>query len=208
MNYKDMVSLLPYHITACPEFVAVKAIKDATLSFCRRSGAYRATLDPITTIRGLFEYDIDLPKNTNLVEIHSATLGSNEITPETEQGANHANPLWRTEMGTPKSFIRPSNKKIFLVPVPEASNENITLYASLKPSLTATGIDTEFVENYVDGIMAGALANLFNAQDMPWANPQRAMKHEAEFQAHIQDASNKADGRNGPTRKLVRYGGL
>ena len=208
MNYKDMVDLLPYHITGCPDFVVEKAIKDATLSFCRRSDAYRATLDPITTIAGFFEYDIDLPKNTNLVDIHSATLGEKEITPETEQGANHENPLWRTQKGTPKGYIRPTNKKIYLVPVPETSSQDVTLYASLKPSLTATSIDTEFVENYVDGIMAGALANLFNAEDMPWANPQRAMKHEAEFQAHIQDAKNKADGRNGPTRRRVRYGGL
>jgi|TARA_B110000285_G_C15018651_1_gene560365 hypothetical protein len=208
MNYKDMVSLLPYHIAGCPDFVVEKAIKDTTLSFCRRSDAYRVTLDPIETLVGVFEYDIDLPSNTNVVDIHSATLGEKEITPETEKGATHGNPLWRTAQGTPKSYIRPGNKKILLVPVPMTSGDSVTLYVSLKPSLTAVGIDTDFVENYVDGIMAGTLANLFNAHDMPWANPQRAMKHEAEFEAHIRDAKNKADGRNGPTRRTVRYGGI
>ena len=208
MTYEDMVSLLPYHIAGCPDFVVEKAIKDATMSFCRRSDAYRVNLDSIETEAGEFEYDIDLPRNTNLVDIHSATLGEKEITPETEQGANHENPLWRSQTGTPKRYIRPSNNTLFLVPVPEISGQNISLYASLKPSLTATRIDTEFVENYVDGIMAGALANLFNAHDMPWANHQRAMKHELEFEAHVRDAKDKADGRNGPTRRTIRYGGI
>jgi len=208
MNYKDMVSLLPYHIAGCPEFVVEKAIKDAVLSFCKRSGAYRATLDPIMTVSGLVEYDVDLPKNTNIAEVHSVTLAEKEIAPDTEQGATHANPQWRTEKSTPTHYIRPSNKVLYLAPVPIKSGDNVTLHASLKPSLSATSISTSFVEDYVDGIMAGALANLFNAHDMPWANPQRAMKHEAEFEAHIRDARNKADGRRGSTRRTVQYGGL
>jgi len=208
MNYKDMVSLLPYHIAGCPDFVAEKAIKDAVLSFCKRSGAYRATLDPIMTVSGLFEYDVDLPKNTNIVEVHSVTLGDKEIEPDTEQGATHANPKWRTEKATPTNYIRTDNKTLYLVPAPIKAGDVVTVYASIKPTLSATSISTSFVEDYVDGIMAGALANLFNAHDMPWANPQRAMKHEAEFEAHIRDARNKADGRRGSTRRTVQYGGL
>ena len=208
MYYKDMVDLLPYHIAGCPDFVVEKAIKDATLSFCRRSGAYRLPLDSIETVAGEYEYDIDLPSRSNIVDIHTVTVASKEITPDTEQGATHDNPLWRIEQSTPKSYIRPTNKTLFLVPVPMKSGDSVTIHASLKPSLKATGITDEFVEDYVDGIMAGALANLLNAHDMPWANPQRAQKHEAEFEAHIRDAKAKADGRNGATRRRVQYGGL
>jgi len=208
MNYKDMVSLLPYHIAGCPDFVAEKAIKDATLSYCKRSSAYRLTLDPIMTVSGTYEYDIDLPKNTNITDIYSVIRGESVITPDTEQGANHANPKWRTEKSTPTHYIRPSNKLMYLVPVPIKSGENVTIHASLKPSLTATSISTDFVEDNVDGIMAGAMANLFNSNDMPWTNPNRAAKYEAEFAAHIRDAKSKADGRLGPTRRTVRYGGL
>lgn len=208
MNYKDMVSLLPYQIAGCPEFVVEKAIKDAVLSYCKRSGAYRATLDPILTVEGLFEYDVDMPRNTNIVAIHSATLGEKEILPDTVQGATQTNAQWRKEKSTPTHYLRPSNKVIYLAPVPIKSGDNVILQASLKPSLSSTSIETDFVEDHVDGIMAGALANLFNAHEMPWANPQRAAKHEAEFGAHIRDASEKADGRNGPTRRTVRYGGL
>jgi len=208
MNYKDMVSLLPYHIAGCPDFVAEKAIKDAVLSFCKRSNAYRLTLDPVLTVAGLYEYDIDLPRNTNITEIYSVIRGEKELEPDTEQGANHANPKWRTEKSTPTHYIRPNNKMMYLVPVPIKSGENVTIHAAIKPSLTSTSISTDFVEDHVDGIMAGAMANLFNAHEMPWANPQRAAKHEAEFAAHISEAKNKAAGRNGPTRRTVRYGGL
>ena len=203
-----MVELLPYNIAGCPDFVVEKAIKDATLSFCRRSGAFRLPLDSFTTDEGEYEYDIDLPRNTNIVDIISVTVGKKEITPDTEQGATHANPEWRTQKSTPTSYIRPTNKTLFLVPAPALSGEDIIVHASLKPSLKATSIEDDFVEDYVDGIMAGALANLLNAHDMPWANPQRAAKHEAEVEAHVRDAKDKADGRSGSTRRTVKYGGI
>ena len=208
MNYKDMVSLLPYHIAGCPDFVVEKAIKDAVLSFCKRSSAYRFTLDPILTVAGLFEYDIELPRNTSITDTYSVIHAKKEIFPDTEQGATHANPEWRTEKSTPTHYIRPSNKTISLVPVPILSGQSVNIHAALKPTLKATSIADDFVEDNVDGIMAGAMANLFNSHDMPWANPQRAMKHEAEFEAHILIAKGKADGRNGPTRRTVKYGGI
>jgi len=208
MNYKDMVGLLPYHIAGCPEFVVEKAIKDAVRSFCKRSGAYRANLDPIDTYAGEYEYDFDLPSKTSVVEILSVTVAQKELEPDTEQGATHANPMWETEQSPPPSYIRASSKTLHLVPVPIKSDDAVSMSVSLKPTLTATSVQTDFVEDYVDGIMAGALANLFNSQDMPWANPQRAMKHEMEFEAHIRDAKSRADGRRGPTRRTVRYGGL
>jgi len=208
MNYKDMVSLLPYQIAGCPDFVAEKAIKDAVLSYCQRSGAYRLALDPVPTVEGLFEYDIDLPKNTTIVDIQSVTHDSKVLVADTEQGATTANPIWRLQKGTPTHYIRPTNKTLYLVPVPALSSNSISIHASLKPSLLATSISTDFVEDHVDGIMAGAMANLFYSHDMPWANPQRAAKHESDFIALIATAKSRADGRFGATRRTVQYGGL
>lgn len=208
MNYKDIVDLLPYQIAGCPNFVAEKAIKDAVLSFCKRSDAYRLTLEPGRTVAGLYEYEVELPKNTNINTVHSVIHGDKTIDPDTEQGANKVNPQWRTLQNVPTHYIRPNNKTLYLVPTPNKSGQQVVIHASLKPSLTATSISTDFVEDHIDAIVAGAMANLFNAHEMPWANPQRASKHEAEFGAHIREAAIKADGRNGPTRRTVAYGGL
>jgi hypothetical protein len=208
MYYKDMAPLLPVYIAGCPDFLVEKAIKDATLSFCARSAAYRVTLDPAFTIANYFEYEVDLPRNTTLVDLHVVVVGGTTLVPETEEGAAQINAKWRTEAGTPQYYIRPNNNMIYLVPVPLAAGDKIEITASVKPTLASAQISDDFVEDHVDGIMAGALSLLYDTPDMPWSNPQRAMKQEALFASYIQNAKNNADGRKGPTHRRVRYGGL
>jgi hypothetical protein len=208
MFYKDMSTLLPVHIAGCPDFLVEKAIKDATLSFCQRSSAYRVTLDPSLTIANFFEYEVDLPRDTTLVDIHVVVVGGNVLTPETEEGAAQINAKWRNEPGEPKYYIRPNNSTIFLVPTPLVAGEKIEITASVKPTLGSIQISDDFVEDHVDGIMAGALALLYDTPEMPWTNPQRAMKQEMLFAGHIQEAKQKADGRKGPTQRRIKYGGI
>ena len=49
----DVLSMVP----ACPEVTAERAIRSSVIDICEKTDVYQEQLDPVTAVKGIFEYD-------------------------------------------------------------------------------------------------------------------------------------------------------
>ena len=51
-------------VNDCPDSLIERNIRSAVIEFCEKTGIYQAELDPVTTVGGLHEYDLEPPNGT------------------------------------------------------------------------------------------------------------------------------------------------
>lgn len=123
----------------------------ATQQFCEIARPWTVKLDPIYTNATGLEYDLDLPRDTELVGIHTATLngrcikvwkeGDREVDPQHVYSPDGVVVALRKATGNDE-------------PMP------LVLEVSLKPGDTATGVEDFIAKQHAQLIARGAVANL------------------------------------------------
>ena len=58
--FPDILPVVP----ACPDSLIERNIRSAVIEFCEKTGIYQAELDPLTTVSGIYEYDLEPPSGT------------------------------------------------------------------------------------------------------------------------------------------------
>ena len=56
-------------VPGCPDTLIENNIRSAVIELCEKSGVYQAELDPVTTVNGIFEYDLEAPNQTAVHKI-------------------------------------------------------------------------------------------------------------------------------------------
>jgi hypothetical protein len=110
------------------------------------------------------------------------------------------------------AYIQRSLMNITLLNVPDAFNETddfIDYMISLTPSQTATGMDTDLLARYHEGIVAGAVGMLFAMPRKTWSNPTFSNQYLGQFSQTVAKATTDANqefSRRVP--RVVKYGGI
>ncbi|MNL23089.1 hypothetical protein D3C87_1444580 [compost metagenome] len=123
------------------------AILRAAQVFCEKTRAWVVELDPTLTIDGINEYDIDLPRDTELVRIESAKLNGEDFA------------VWKPGRGCGRYVFSPDARSLRFSR-PMGADQSLVLTCSLKPAETATGIDDIVFARYVRDIALGAAADI------------------------------------------------
>ncbi|GAA4647918.1 hypothetical protein GCM10023116_01800 [Kistimonas scapharcae] len=192
----------------CPNPVAKRAIKNATIQFCDEAEAYIHRPDPLTPVANLPELEFSLPEHTRLAKIHVLSYRSSALKPTSEMMLDSRAPGWQQEVGTPQAFYQMSQRSARIVPTPEKT-EALTVQATLAlaPTQRAEGVDDDFADQYYETLIAGALSRILGMQNQPWSNPQQAMVYGAAFAEMISRIKGRARGDNYAKRESVKYGG-
>lgn len=133
---------------ATPEPVLEHAVMRAAQYFCEQTRAWVVELDPTLTIDGITEYDIELPRDTELVRIESATFNGEPYAVWTPRSRAHGH------------FVSTPDGRVLRFSRAEAPELNLVLTCSVKPGEGASGIDDTVFARYVRDIAAGAIAGL------------------------------------------------
>lgn len=175
-------------VPGCPEPVAEHALLRAAQAFCERTKVWKLWLDPIQTVAGIMDYEIELEQRTELVQLVQATLDGRELDlrPYEILPAD-----WRdNQAGLGPLVATPDRKNIVLLPAP-TTEVFLRVEAILRPSNAAEGVEDFLFDLYVEPIALGAKARLMQQPGKPYSNPTEAAACESRFNSAMATLSVK-----------------
>lgn len=195
---KFFLDVLP-DVPGCPQPLVEHALRRAAQKFCSGSKIWKVWIDPITTIDGIVNYDLDLDSNSDVSWIENATLDGKEINPTTEQSLP-AN--WMTsQAGISDCIFTLDGKSINLIPSAGAGRL-LKVEVCLTPSNTSTGVEDFIYDAYVDIIATGAKARLMRLNKQEFTNFPLGKELDDSFTSSI--ASTAFQASRGFSRALPR----
>lgn len=202
--YPDVLPELP----GAPDIVVDHWLRNAAIEFCERSRILIEDLDPESAVVGQGEYDLVPDVGRDIVEVIDVSYNGVALRPRSvDYLENTYGGDWGARLGVPDCYTQLTADKLLLVPAPSAAlTDAIKIKVALKPSATATGIDDWLFIKYRFGIAAGAKAKLMSmAGNVPWKSPDHVPWYQAQFDAAIADAIDRA--KKGLVRAMPRFSG-
>lgn len=197
------------HVSGCTNPVAINAIRNAAIEFCRRSWAWNSNHDTLSLTATVAELDFLPPDDQLVSEVLEAWIGEHRIYHKSPDDLTEAlGHNWQTRTGLPKYITQTDPRVLRLVPIPAADMPNaLSMRVSWKPTRTAAGIDTTIFEEYVEEIACGALMRLFKMPKKPWSSATLYTSHYLEFDAYVAVVKTKVQNGFGRTarRTIARF---
>ena len=207
--YETLVPEILPMVVGCPDTLIINAVRRAVIELCEKTGVYSQQLDPLSTVSGTYEYDLEAPTGTLVHKIQWVTHQGEALEPLTTSLLEERQPKWRDESGTPKYFVKQSQKLFWLVPVPDATLTSSTiLRVQLRPTDASTACDSEVMSDYRDQIINGTLFRLLRVPGRDWTDFASAQVYASLFQEGIIYAERRARSADTPIGRKVIYGGL
>jgi len=213
INFETLLSELIPFVPEAPDLIIIRNIRAALIELCEKASIYQKELDPISSVKGEFEYELDVPAGTTLHEILWVTHDGHDLEPISPTLLEQRKPKWRTtevgESGTPEFYLKFNASTIYVVPAPSNTTaDSIRVRAILKPTHTATSCDAEVMNDYRDAIVNGAAFRLLRTPGHSFTDFNAAQVYGTLFIDQLQDAKERARYGDVPVVKKVKYGGL
>lgn len=182
MNLEDLANafVLPF-VRGCPDPTMLHHVRQAAMVFCEKTLVWRVQLDPITSQANVASYPMVLPTDAALVKLLAFMVNGAEGHLVTDDRAReqalhgHTQDVaWTDDRAT-----------LRVLPVPTDGATEYVLTAALKPSQFATTITDSIAEHHAQDIANGALAELYDMDDVPWSNPNKAKARREVFRDRI-----------------------
>tara|TARA_R110002012_G_scaffold214683_2_gene385764 strand:+ start:2442 stop:3125 length:684 start_codon:yes stop_codon:yes gene_type:complete len=200
--------ILPY-VPGCPDTLVLNTLRAATIDLCEKSKAYVFDLDPISTVSGVYEYDFDQPTATEVHQVLWMTYNGNDLDPITPRSLELNFPDWRDRSSIPQVYLQKNPNTFCVIPVPNATLSNgLMLSVALKPTRTASSIDTTFSNQYRDGIVYGTLHRLLRIPNRDWSDINSANNYFTLFSEEVRQAELKGRGGDLGVPRKVHYKGV
>ena len=180
--WDDFLPLISPHLPSCPNASIRMYLGIVASDFFARSYLWRDQIDTIYATTGTVEYDLD--GEAVIEDVISVVL--NET------------PLDRTDLrliatenlgqvGEPREFWVKADRSIVIFPTPE-ENVQLKVYAVLKPSRSATGVEDWIYETFADTIVSGTIAQLAMIPGKEWSDIALAGMHKGLYERAITNA--------------------
>jgi hypothetical protein len=175
--YDDFLSYVLPDVPGCAEIVAVQAIRNTVIDFCEKSCVVQVDLDPVTTIPGVADYDLEPPSNRLVTKVMKLFYKNKELHPfgaDYVPSATFYNPsaIDADANSTPKTWSQKDTTTFTLYPAPKDREVGaVTIRAAIKPARKSTECDDILFEDYVEYIAAGAKARLMIVPNKAYTNP-------------------------------------
>jgi hypothetical protein len=198
--------VLPYVPTAA-EIAAVRYLVDSSVDFCMDTGVWRETLDLAGTRAGLREVELDLPFDSQLVEVTEVFHRSKRLDPKAPDQIYELGIGYSEKTSTvPQAFVAKGAESILLYPIPELTERGVLrIEAKLAPTRKARSLPDLLLSRYANTIAYGAIARLLLEPHQIYSNTQLGMEYRAMFldgqataKREAQEGFNRASFRTRP----------
>jgi len=184
--------VVPY-VTGVPEIVAIGAIRDAAIDFCRKTNYWQYDIGPLDVENGEAEVNlaVDFDVDVNVVKVMQVYLGEHLLIPRAadELARVYRASNWRLLEGFPQFYTQKNYNTLQLVPIPELpSGEKLYARVSLAPTRTASEVKRELFDHYLETIANGARATLYKTPGQPYFDRVSARDSEMAFRAGVSEA--------------------
>ncbi len=143
-----------------------QAVLDACIDFCERTLVVKRMLTPFPTVADTAVYAPAAPADESVAHIMRVWCDVTELDPLDEEGIGSpfgfvtTVPGQTNTPGRPRYFNETDPGSISLFPRPDAVY-TINARVALRPLRSATTVDSQLFEDWVEGITSGALARLY-----------------------------------------------
>ena len=180
-------------------------LRDTAIDLCEQTWVLQADHDNISTIAGIYEYELDSPESQcEVLAIKQAWIDNGPIDPISQDDLWKANIDWRTVSGTPTYHSQQDNANVLLYAVPDRVY-TLSMVVALRPTVTSTGVPDRIYADYRRAIAAGAKAVLMAQPAKPWSNPERSEFYRAEYEAAITKTTVLVNRARARSQLQVRY---
>jgi hypothetical protein len=208
ITYESLLPEILPMVPGCPDTLIENNIRAAVVELCDKASVYQAELDPVTTVSGLFEYDLEPPSGTSVRKILWATHQGKDLEPTTTTLLEQRLPKWREDSGLPEYFIQQNSATFILAPIPSVTVVGSTIIrAVLRPTHTSTACDNDVMNDYRDTIINGALFRLLRIPNKDWSDMKGAAVYGELFSRGVDDAERRARNADTAIHRSVKYGG-
>lgn len=211
ISYESLVPEVAPNLYGCPDLLIKNSIRSAVIELCEKASVYQAELDPVTTVSGIYEYDLEAPSGTSVQKILWVTHQGKDLEPITSTLLEQRIPKWReaSNASTPAYFIKQNTSTFWLAPIPSTTIVSSTLVrAVLKPTHTSTTCADEVMNDYRDAIINGALFRLLRIPNKDWTDLKGANTYGILFANAVVEAERRARHADTGVARKVNYGGI
>lgn len=179
-------------VRGCPEPMAEHALLRAAQRFLRQTRTWMVDLQPVQTIPGLIDYDIELETNSELVRLEGAMLDGRPIDVTVEEAVA---PNYRALPTGMQECIFTVDQKTLIVLPARLEAHQLRVKASLTLSERALGVEDFIFDQHVRKIALGAVADLMQQPGMPYTAAAQGMLLDKQFQVAMNTiAHNRSRG--------------
>lgn len=211
ISYESLIPEIAPHLHGCPDMLIKNSIRAAVIELCEKSQVYQAELDPVTTVSGIYEYDLETPSGTSIHKVLWVTHEGQDLEPMTSSLLEQRLPRWRQtdQNGVPQYFVKQSSELVWLAPAPSTTSAASTIIrVVLKPAHSSSGCADDVMNDYRDAIINGALFRLLRIPNRDWTDFKHSQVYGALFQGAVVDAERRARNADTGVSRTVRYGGM
>jgi hypothetical protein len=163
----------------------LRALARSAGRFFRQSGVWRERIDPVRLRAGTDVYSLAAPTAGARVErIIEARMGSVRLHVVRERDMFAAG----VQNGPPSSIaLRSQSDECAVWPIPrqEDVTHPILIFATIVPDPKIRTIPDALLNEWSDGIVSGAKADLMSMPALPWTNPAAAANYERRYEEEV-----------------------
>ena len=210
VSYESLIPEIAPHLYGCPDMLIKNSIRSAVIELCEKANVYQAELDPLTTVSGIYEYDLEAPSGTNVHKVLWVTHEGKDLEPVTSALIEQRLPKWRQtdQHGVPLYFIKQTSSLVWLAPIPATTGISSTIIrAILKPTHSSSSCDNDVMNDNRDAIINGALNRLLRIPNRDWTDFKHSQVYGALFNEAVVAAERRSRNADTGVARTVRYGG-
>lgn len=195
-----LTEFLPYvlpNVPACPDTLAVQAIRSACIEFCRTSLLVQeVTTD--TLVKNVPDYTIEVPADHVLVKVMGVWCGDKWLTPTSVENLRSGLALrgaTAKEAATknpPQTYFQktPTSEEISVYPVPaETYTDGLAIRSAFAPARNADQVHDVLYDNWAEEIALGALSRLHAIPEQSFYSVALAESFRQKFAIALRRAS-------------------
>lgn len=205
MILDDFLQDVLIDVAACPEPVALNAVRHALEEFCRKSLWWTADIDPIDVVAGVHTYDLVSPVlDTVVAGIQRIAHDGHKLDPISEDQLDNEwprvvtlYPSLNTTRATPwdqvtsdiaQVFLQPTPRTVRLLGIPTADLAGgITAKVGIAPTAESTEVD-DILADYREAIANGAKYRLLMQPNKEWTDRDGAPAYKTLFDEKVSEA--------------------
>lgn len=189
MKYSDLNVYVMTEVPGCPEFTAIRAVRDTCIDFCARTDLYRADVQTLVVAAGVTDYELDAPNGTEPNHVKAVLRTGKPLESVTYEEAFMR--VETAERATPSFYAQYDNANLIIGPKP-AQRETLKVIYSLKPTQSSTSIPDTIGLEHRETLVSGALFRLQMMSGQPWMNPNAAMMNNQIYERGVAGAIRQA----------------
>ena len=209
-SYESLLSEIIPVVPGCTDTLIEQNIRAAVIELCEKTEVYQKELDPVSTVKNIFEYDLEPPSSTTVHRIIWMTYDGEDLEAITNALLEQRKPKWWQSgyEGRPEYFVKQSPSLFYVAPVPNETKVNgLLLRVALKPTHTSSSCEDDIVNDYRDTIINGTIYRLLRLPGREWTDYTGAQIYGSLFLEGIASASEIGKQSASRVARKVRYSG-